>query len=390
METLKKIVTEKGTPLLFFSSKEFKESYQNLQKFLPTVKHHYALKPLPLKECVEIIDDCEGYIDIASVGEIEFIKNTRPELLSKAIYTHPIKKLSDISIAIENGVNVMVVDNIIELKKLIPFASEVKILFRLSFSNSEALCDLSEKFGINESTFKELLTVALNNKMNVLGCCFHVGSQMKHPQKHVDAIVKCRELYDWAFVNLKIKFPVLNIGGGFPTMYSENDIDLESYCMPIDSIIKELFFDTEIWSEPGRTVAANSMLAFLQVVGKAEKNGTIWYYLDDGAFNTFSGIFFEHMNYNLFQLNPRDTKDLKSIFTGPTCDGYDILLRDVMFPELEVGDVLFAKRIGAYSWATRTNFNLLGETPIEHYDFNLLEIENFTKNQIKEKYAESI
>ena len=49
-------------------------------------------------------------------------------------------------------------------------------------------------------------------------------------------------------------------------------------------------------------------------------------------------------------------------------------------PELEVGDCVFAKRIGAYSWATRTNFNLLGETPIVNYDFDLQEVETYIES----------
>jgi ornithine decarboxylase len=377
MESIKKIVEEVGTPLLVFSANEFKKSYQDIQQYLPRVKHHYALKPLPLKECVEIIDDCEGYIDIASRGEIQFIESVRPELLSKCIYTHPIKSQADIQFAISKGVTAMVVDNIIELEKLIPYATDVRILFRISFSNQEALCDLSEKFGIDEQLFKELLGVAVENKLNVIGCCFHVGSQMKHPLKHIEAIEKCKALYEWANTTFGLTFPVLNIGGGFPSKYGEDDISLRDYCEPIHTALEKLFPTTEIWSEPGRSIAANSMISVIRVIGKAVKNGRIWYYMDDGVFSTYSGVLFELINYDLFPLEENTAEAKLSIFTGPTCDGYDILLRDVMYPELEVGDCVFAKRIGAYSWATRTNFNLLGETQMVHHNFSIDEVEAF-------------
>ena len=380
MKSIKKLVNDLGTPLLVFSEKEFRKSYQSIQKHLPRVKHHYALKPLPLQECVNVIAQCDGYIDIATKGEIAFIELNNPELLKKCIYTHPIKSEADIQFAIKKGVTSMVIDNLIELEKLIPYAKDVKILFRLSFSNQEALCDLSEKFGIDEMQFKSLLKIAIDNKLTVIGCCFHVGSQMKHPLKHVEAIEKCREIYTWAYNTYGIKFPVLNIGGGFPSKYEENDIEISSYCQPIREALDKHFIDTEIWSEPGRSIAANSMISVIKVIGKTEKNGRIWYYMDDGVFSTYSGILFELMTYELHPLEEKHSESKLSIFTGPTCDGYDILLRDVMYPELEVGDCVFAKRIGAYSWATRTNFNLLGETPIVNYDFDLQEVETYIES----------
>ena len=85
------------------------------------------------------------------------------------------------------------------------------------------------------------------------------------------------------------------------------------------------------------------------------------------------------MKYDLYPL-VENTNSLKlSVFAGPTCDACDVVMRDVMFPELEIGDCVFSKRIGAYSWASRSNFNLLGETKIVHHDFDLEEVENYVQ-----------
>ncbi len=377
MDSIKHLANKFGTPLLLFSEKEFKKAYQSIQKYLPQVKHHYALKPLPIKQCVKIINDCDGYIDIASMGELDLVKSTFPDLLNKCIYTHPIKKESEIKKAIENGVSVMVAENLVELKKIVKYSSNVKILIRLAFPNQESLCNLSEKFGADEYKFKQLVHFANKYQLNIIGCSFHVGSQMKQPTEHVNAIKKCKELYDWALNSYGYKFFVLDIGGGFPAKYAKDDAYLKAFCAPIKKVLDDLFANTEVWSEPGRCIAANSMIAVTQVIGKVYKNDKMWYYLDDGIYGSFSGMIFENMAYDLYPTEYKFTEPIKSVFAGPTCDSVDVIAKDVLFQELNVGDYVFAKRIGAYGWANRTNFNLLGEPTIANFDFDLETIENF-------------
>ena len=48
-----------------------------------------------------------------------------------------------------------------------------------------------------------------------------------------------------------------------------------------------------------------------------------------------------------------------------------------MYQPLNVGDYLFSIRIGAYGWASRTQSNLLAESRIITYDFDLVEIEEY-------------
>ncbi len=42
---------------------------------------------------------------------------------------------------------------------------------------------------------------------------------------------------------------------------------------------------------------------------------------------------------------------------GPTCDGADVICRDVSLPNLDVGDFVAFPKLGAYSWAGACNFN---------------------------------
>jgi ornithine decarboxylase len=134
-------------------------------------------------------------------------------------------------------------------------------------------------------------------------------------------------------------------------------------------------YDIDIWSEPGRCIAANCHVAVTQVIGKVFKNTRMWYHLDDGVYGTYAGMMYEDISYDLHPIQYSNEEPILSVFAGPTCDSIDVIMKNVMFQPLNVGDYLYSIRIGAYGWASRTQFNLLAESRIIPYDFDLVEIE---------------
>lgn len=381
MDKIKELADKHGTPIILFSENEFTRVYQSMQTFLPRVKHHFALKPLPTKECVQLVSACDGYMDIASIGELELVKSADPSMVARTVYTHPIKKEADIAEAARAGIRTMVAENFTELRKIMKVAPQMQILLRIAFPNEEALCNLSERYGADEDRFERLYAFAHKIGANVIGCSFHVGSQMQRPDEHVEAIRKCRKIYDWVLHNFGVKFSVLDIGGGFPAKYKKTDMDLELFCIPIRVALDEYFdYDIDIWSEPGRSIAANCHVAVTQVIGKVFKNNRMWYYLDDGVYGTYAGMMYEEISYDLHPTKYNEEEPILSVFAGPTCDSIDVILKDVMYQPLNVGDYLFSIRIGAYGWASRTQFNLLAESRIIPYDFDLVEIEEYIED----------
>lgn len=66
-------------------------------------------------------------------------------------------------------------------------------------------------------------------------------------------------------------------------------------------------------------------------------------------------LFFLKKIINLLQ--PTNNKKFLSSLWGPTADSYDLIVKDVMLPELEIGNWLIWKDMGAYSIALATTFN---------------------------------
>ena len=87
-----------------------------------------------------------------------------------------------------------------------------------------------------------------------------------------------------------------------------------------------------------------------QVIGRTFRNNKNYYYLNDGIYADFSGIVFDHCKYELKTLR-RGQKFLSTV-AGPTCDSFDTVSLSEELPELDVGSVVYAKNIGAYSSAS--------------------------------------
>jgi ornithine decarboxylase len=109
-------------------------------------------------------------------------------------------------------------------------------------------------------------------------------------------------------------------------------------------------------AEPGRFIAGPSAIGVASVMGRAEREGKWWYYLDDGLYGSYSGQLFDHAHYPIESLKQGD--DLKpSVLAGPTCDSIDVIAENIMLPKLKVDDLIVGRAMGAYTWASASEFN---------------------------------
>ena len=88
-----------------------------------------------------------------------------------------------------------------------------------------------------------------------------------------------------------------------------------------------------------------------------------WYYLDDGVYGSFSGIMFDHGDYPIEALR-KSSRLYPCVLAGPTCDSIDVVAEGIMLPKLRDGDLVIAKMMGAYSWASATEFNFFRKATI--------------------------
>jgi ornithine decarboxylase len=359
---IRRLVQEFGSPLLILDCERVRVQFRKLRKALPGVDLHYALKPMPHAAVVQTIIAEGGFLDLATTGEVQLVARLGIDP-ARCIHTHPIKRDQDIRNAIHFGVRTFVADNPDEVRKFAPYAGAAELLLRVSFRSPGAVCDLSRKFGCDPEDLLELARLAAESGVGVRGLSFHVGSQAMDSVKHVEALHACVRLMARARRDRLGTFDTLDIGGGFPIDYAQPVQDISRFCAPLRAALHKLPRRVRVIAEPGRYIVGPSAIGVASVMGRARREGHWWYYLDDGLYGSYSGQLYDHARYPVEPL--RDTTErLPAVLAGPTCDSIDVIAENLMLPELEAGDLIVGRAMGAYTWASASNFNFFPKATV--------------------------
>jgi ornithine decarboxylase len=131
--------------------------------------------------------------------------------------------------------------------------------------------------------------------------------------------------------------------------------------------LKSLGAGVRLIGEPGRYIAAPAAIAVSSVMGRALRDGRWWYYLDDGLYGSYSGQMYDHATYPVEALVPPGAHH-PSVLAGPTCDSIDVVTEDIELPMLGVGDIVVGRAMGAYTWASASEFNFFPRATVLAFD----------------------
>ena len=360
---LNKLIKLHQTPTLFLSKKAILKAYIDLEDALPHVNLYYAIKANNHPQIIETLAGIGANFDVCSNDEIDFVKKNNTDDI-KWIHTHPIKTQNTISYSYRNGVRTFVVDNILELNKLIKYRNEICVLVRMSIENTSAKIDFSKKFGtIGAEATTALMKQAKKIGFKKIGISFHCGSQAIDPEVFNRALLTCKEI----ILKLKevgIKLSIVDIGGGFTDQMKHSQIS--DYCKGFKADLNSIHHQgIKLIAEPGRFIAEKSMFLATKIIGKSKRRDKIWYYIDDSVYNSFSGMVYDHMDYPLSMPKKYEQKPkTQSVIAGQTCDSIDIIKKDILLPDLPIGTVLLFKNMGAYTSVSASTFNGFPKTKI--------------------------
>ena len=111
-------------------------------------------------------------------------------------------------------------------------------------------------------------------------------------------------------------------------------------------------------AEPGRFIAGAGGHGRRHGVGRAQREGRWWYYLDDGLYGSYSGQLYDHAHYPI-ECSAGSGRGIRACSPGPTCDSIDVVREDIPLPELQIGDLIVGRMMGAYTAASATDFNFI-------------------------------
>jgi len=371
-KTLLRLTKMHGTPLVVVDHKVLLENYAQFRKHMPRVQVYYAVKANSDPAIVQTFYDAGASFDVASVAEFlnvhEKIKHLPAKqrqdfIWDRIIYANPIKAIETLE-QLDQYKPLVTYDNHDEVVKIARYAPHSGLVLRLRVPNTGSMVELSSKFGALPGDAVDLIAFAHNNKLEVEGLSFHVGSQCTNVQNYIQALHLSAGIFSEAKTR-GFELKLLDIGGGFPAHYDDTVPAFKSLAKTINAELDRLFPEPiEILAEPGRFLVASAATAVAQIIGKAVRGGKLCYYLNDGVYHTYSGVIFDHCQYPLKSFKKGPTQ-LCSVF-GPTCDALDTISLAEQLPDLELGELVYSENMGAYSAASSTFFNGFPPAKVVH------------------------
>ena len=371
-KTLLQLAKIHSTPLVVVDHKVLRDNYQQFLKHLPRVQVYYAVKANSDPAIVQTFYDVGGSFDVASMAEFlivhEKIKHLPAQerqnfIWDRIIYANPIKAIETLK-QLDQYKPLITYDNHEEVLKIARYAPHSGLVLRLGVPNTGSMVELSSKFGALPGEAVDLIAFAHNNKLQVEGLSFHVGSQCTNVQNYIQALHLAAGIFSEA-KDRGFDLKLLDIGGGFPAHYDDSVPAFKSLAKTINTELDRLFPEPiEILAEPGRFLVASAVTAVAQIIGKAVRGGKLCYYLDDGVYHTYSGVIFDHCRYHLKSFR-KDPTQLCAVF-GPTCDALDTISLVEQLPDLDRGELVYAENMGAYCAASSTYFNGFPPAKVVH------------------------
>jgi ornithine decarboxylase len=313
--------------------------------------------------------------DVASLAEIKLVANAVPS--ARMYFMHPVKNREAIFEAYFNyGIRDFSLDSHEELQKILEvtnYAKDLNLYVRLSMHSENAVYSLAGKFGVKLEQAASLL-LATRKVSRKLGVCFHVGSQCMDPKAYEMAVQTVVDL----LTQTDVRLDVLDIGGGFPSIYpGMTPPPLMDYMQAIKLSLESqpMLSGCEVLCEPGRALVAEGG----SVVVRVELRKGNMLYINDGTYGSLFDAGVPNFTYPVKAIRPSGEMSgelMEFGFYGPTCDSMDTMKGPFYLPaDINEGDWIEIGQLGAYGATMRTNFNgFYSDLTVEVADKPLLSI----------------
>lgn len=351
-----------STPFYIFKREVLQRNLEDYQKYLPLkTEICYSLKANAEKVVLRILNDAGSSFEASSKYELDLLKKLEVPA-QKIIFGSSVKLAAHIESFADYGVDRYAFDSEEELVKIHRSAPKSRVYVRAHVDDqANSVFHMSRKFGTTLREATRLLILAKKLGLTPYGISFNVGSQARNFSAWGRGIASIGPTLR-TLQTKGIKVATINIGGGFPYSYkNETNPTIEKISHGINQALTTLPYRVNLLVEPGRGLVANTFDLVVSVFEKIKRPNGHWLYVDAGTYNgaletmAFQGS----ICYQIVPLKKYASGDMENfIVTGPTCDDLDVLDEKAALPtNIQVGDRLVVRNIGAYSFTLTTPFN---------------------------------
>lgn len=223
------------------------------------------------------------------------------------------------------------------------------------------------KFGVSLETGEALeviLKAAALPNINLAGVHCHIGSQIFDTEPFCHAAEKMIGLIAEA-KNCGVVLTELDLGGGFGIRYTKED-NPRPYAEYTTDVIRTVIAESDkaginrpfIMLEPGRSIVGEAGIT-LYTVGAIKDIPGIRKYVsvNGGMADNPRYIMYDAEYTALAAERPDAPAEEKITICGKSCESGDILIKDIMMPRLQSGELLAVLSTGAYNYSMSSNYN---------------------------------
>lgn len=375
------LAKEYGTPLYIIDEelvrkncRMFKENFKS--DYVETEVIYASKAFLNLAIC-KLMEEEGLSLDVVSGGELyTALKSSFP---TEKIYMHGNNKTEDeLRLAISSNIGRIIVDNRYGLEIIECLCEEldksVDVLLRVNpgvEAHTHEYIQTSKndsKFG--ESIFSgdiyEIINKFMTSKrVRLQGFHCHIGSQIFQETSFYMSVSVMIDFINRIKVKCDFITRELNMGGGFGVYYCEGDspIDLKKFLQNISNVVKEEcesnnLIIPKIMIEPGRSIIANAGTTLYKVGGtKKTYGGKNYIFVDGGMTDNIRTALYDAKYEAVVANKINKEESIEYTIAGKCCESGDIIVKDIILPEVKRDDILAVLSTGAYNYTMASNYN---------------------------------
>lgn len=363
---LVEIARQFGTPCYIYSYSRIVQNYRAFDDAFSSVPHliAYAVKANSNGAILRTLTREGSGADVVSGGELSraLAAGIPPK---RVVFSGVGKRREELARAVESGILFLNLESMEELELIHAIASEremrVPIAVRLNpdvEANTHPYISTGrgkDKFGL---AIPQALTAYRRAKalpgLTVLGIHMHIGSQITELPPYEKALEALLSLVE-VLADEEIRLEFLDIGGGLGISYTGQPVpspaDLAAVVLPM---IKD--WEGTLIIEPGRAILGDAGLLVTQVLYRKPSSPRPFLIVDAGMNDLIRPCLYGAQHCVLPVVDPQRRKSTVDV-AGPVCESADVLARECLLPELEPGEYLAIKDVGAYGFSMASRYN---------------------------------
>ena len=376
------LVKEFKTPLYVMDQEFIETTIDKMKEAFKSSRFNtriaYAGKAFLSTGMIKLVESKGLDLDVVSGGEL--YTAYKAGFPMNKVHLHGNNKLvEEIEMAVEFGIDTIVVDNEDEIDKIERICREKgkkqAVLVRID-PGIEAhthhyikTSGLTSKFGISlfqDNLFDIIKRLNDSEWIEFKGFHTHIGSQIFQSAFFIFALDEIFKYLDKLKKELGIVVHTVNMGGGFGVYYKEGDDP-----KPIEEVLSEIITYTEAMEikyqigfkelciEPGRSIVGNAGTTLYEVGGIKETVGGKTYVFIDGGMSDNIRTALYQAEYEAGVVNKLSDTDVRDItLAGKLCESGDIIIEKGKLPKsTEIGDIVAVTTTGAYCYTMSSNYN---------------------------------